>query len=75
MRHYQRLMRRRAANDYSEQEVHGLRALLESAPGVSGVESIERHGKGGYAVVLDLAQGSVEAFAGVLDANDWVSVI
>jgi hypothetical protein len=72
---FQRLMRRSVANDYSEQEAQDLRALLENAPGVSRVESIGRHGKGGYSVVFELARESVEAFILALDAADWMSVL
>ena len=75
MRQYQRLMRRSIANTYSTHEAKELRILIEGAPGVTHVELVERHPRGGYRVVFDLSRDSVDAFIAVLDKHDWMSVI
>ncbi len=52
-------------------EAAELHALLDSAPGVEQVESLERHPKGGCRVTLRLAWASLDAFITYLDGHDW----
>ncbi|PPU44422.1 hypothetical protein XarbCFBP7697_00350 [Xanthomonas arboricola] len=75
MYQYQRLMRRRGSNTYSDDERRQLLELLETAAGVAGVTLIERHPRGGYRVKFELSRDSIDAFVSILDEHDWMSVM
>ena len=68
---YIRLIRVRGELRSPDAEAEELRALLDSAPDVEQVESLERHPKGGCRVMLGLAWGSLDAFIAYLDSHDW----
>ena len=74
MRQYQRLMRRQVANAHTESERNELRQLLAAAPGVSDIEVIEKHSKGGYSTRFDLSPDAIDDFIAYLDRHDWISV-
>lgn len=75
MRQYQRLMRRRSANAYTDGERSELLQLLTSAPGAKDVDVLERHPKGGYRVRFDVSPDALDAFVGYLDNHDWTLAI
>ncbi len=68
---YIRLIRVRGELRSPDAEAAELRALLDSAPGVEQVESLEHHPKGGCRVTLGLAWASLDAFIAYLDGHDW----
>jgi hypothetical protein len=75
MHQYQRLMRRRGSNTYSDDERLQLLDLLEAAPGVECVKRINQHPKGGYGVAFELSPNSIDSFIALLDEHDWMSVM
>lgn len=75
MRQYHRLMRRQSANVYTDHERAELLQLLESAPGASHVEIIEKHPKGGYRTCFDLSTDAIDDFVAYLEDHDWMSVM
>jgi hypothetical protein len=70
-----RLMRRHEPILDPIEEVQALKKVLSSAPGVSCIKSIERHGKGGYVAAIELSAQSLEAFLAHLEANGWMDVL
>ena len=66
---YLRLMNRAGPTVYSAEGEAALRLLLERAPGVQLVKTIDRHLKGGYKVTLEVEQSSVGALSEHLDSN------
>ena len=75
MRQYQRLMRRRNANVYTESERTELLQLLVSAPGAKDIEFLEKHPKGGYRVRFDISPDALDGLVGYLDNHDWTLAI
>lgn len=75
MYQYQRLMRRRNANAYTESERAELLQLLVSAPGAKSVEVLEKHPKGGYCVRFDVSPDALDDFADYLDNHGWTLAI
>jgi len=75
MRQYQRLMRRRNANVYTESERTELLQLLVSAPGAKDIEVLEKHPKGGYRVRFDISPDALDDLVGYLDNHDWTLAI
>ena len=68
---YIRLIRVRGEPRRPDAEAAELRTLLNRAPGVEQVESLERHPKGGCRVTLWLTWASLDAFIAYLDGHDW----
>jgi hypothetical protein len=75
MRQYHRLMRRREPNVYTDGEESELFQLLVSAPGVTDVEVVGRHPKGGYVTRFDLSPDAADEFIAYLVDHDWGSAI
>jgi hypothetical protein len=75
MRQYQRLMRRRNANSYTDKERTELLQLLASAPGATEADVFERHPKGGYRVRFDVSPDALDNFIRYLDSYDWTLAI
>lgn len=75
MRQYHRLMRRRSANVYTEDERTELFQLLVSAPGTRNVEIIDAHPKGGYRTRFDLSADAIDDFIVYLEDRDWMSAM
>jgi hypothetical protein len=72
MRIYLRLVNA-ASNDNAESEEQHLRSLLKSAPGTQSVTSIEKHPKGGYAVVLEALE--TDAIVAHVSSHGYDTVI
>ena len=75
MRQYHRLMRRQSPNIYTDDERIELLQLLICAPGVSDVEIIERHPKGGYVTRFELSPDMLDDFAAYLIDHDWTLAV
>ena len=72
---HQRLLRRTNAARDGDSERDSLAHALASAPGVRQFEIVEPHVKGGYRVLLDLDESSLDDFIAHLEAHDWMSVL
>jgi hypothetical protein len=68
-------MRRHDPISDPAEEVQALRQTLSCAPGVSLIESIERHRKGGYVAVMEFSMESLEGFIEHLEINGWMNVL
>jgi hypothetical protein len=75
MHQYHRLLRRRAVTTHTEDERIQLLELLQTAAGVGRIEIVGVHPKGGYSVTFDVSADSIDTFASILEAGDWMSVI
>lgn len=69
-----RLMRRRPPFGGASESIESLRQVLLSAPGVSGVLSIESHYKGGLVAVMDFDRSAAEQFIDHIEAAGWMCV-
>jgi len=75
MHFHVRLMRRRSEGTYTDTEVRDLRKLIETAPGVQHIQSIERHPKGGHSITLDFSYEAFDSFFRHVEAQDWMAVL
>ena len=75
MRQYQRFLRSDGRELGSHDERLELAEVLSGAPGISLVEIVETHPKGGYKVQLDLAPEAIEAFTRYLESFSWRPVM
>jgi len=71
MRCYLRLIPALPAAD----DEHALRLRLQSAPGVTAIGEVERHSKGGYAVVIEATSGGTEQLVVYLREHGYLAVI
>jgi hypothetical protein len=69
-----RLMRRQPPFGEPSESVDSLRTVLLSAPGVSGIKSIDLHHKGGFVAVMDFDRSSFDEFTNHIEAEGWMSV-
>lgn len=67
MRQYLRLMHQQSMTPHSEDERDTLLKLLKDAPGVSEIEFQGLHPKGGYRVLLTVAEESLDDFIDLLE--------
>jgi hypothetical protein len=75
MRTYQRFLQKQGHVTAAKNAHQDLQRLLASAPGILVVDSIESHLKGGYAVVFELTNESLDSFISYMDANGWFSAM
>jgi hypothetical protein len=75
MRFYARLLIAAEPETYSLAEIEKLRSSVASAPGVEEVTRVSRHFKGGYDVVVQLPENSVEPFLEFLWKEGYRPVI
>jgi len=67
-------MRRNPPFGEPSESAESLRAILMSAPGVTGVRSIELHRKGGFVAVMDFDRSAFDGFINHIEAKGWMSV-
>jgi hypothetical protein len=60
---------------YTGEEENALVQIVESGPGVERVGPVERHAKGGYAAMLDVARESLDPFVEHLARHGLQSVL
>lgn len=75
MHFHARLMRRRSEGIHIDTEVRDLRELIETAPGVQCIQSIEQHPKGGHSVTLDFSYEAFDSFFKHVEAQDWMAAL
>ncbi|PMQ06718.1 hypothetical protein DyAD56_04430 [Dyella sp. AD56] len=75
MRLYTRVLIAAKPETYSQAETDELRSTIASAPGIEEIASVSKHFKGGYDVVVQLTEDSVESFLGFLWKAGYRSAI
>jgi hypothetical protein len=75
MRHYQRFLPLADQQIDSPDEPRRLSEMLIGAPGISGIEILGRHPKGGYRVTFDLQADALDGFISYIHDNGWMTAI
>lgn len=72
---YAKIMRRAAPFASAAEELADLRQVLADCPAVRRVKSIEPHGGGGYAVMMEFSMGHRDDFIERLVRAGWCCVV
>ena len=74
MHRYLRVLAKDAEMEKLPDLADRIRACIEAAPGINAVNSVEPHGKGGYAVMTDSVEDLPDGFADYMAESDFLLV-